>query len=70
MERLPLPLLFLAAITSVVIACTKDPVQEPAHPLGAAKEGEDPGGRDCHKGENFECGMLSFTDHAHFCEVL
>lgn len=69
MQRLPLSLLFFAAVATVFIACKKEPLREAVDQTGIVKSGERPSGKDCYKGVRIECGMLSFTDQAHFQEV-
>lgn len=69
MLRVPLPLLFIAAITTVVVACKKEPLREPPNQLGAAKHGERASGNDCAKKVKQECGMLTFANHTDFQQV-
>lgn len=69
MQRLKLPLLLFAAIATVFMACKKEPLRDAVEPTGILKTGERPSGKDCYKGVRIKCGMLSFTDQAHFQEV-
>ena len=69
MKRLSLPLLFVAAMASVLVACKKEPIQTANPSFGAAKSGEKPSAKDCYEGVKMECGMLAFQNDTHFQEI-
>lgn len=70
MRQLPLPLLFMAALISVFMACKKEVTLESTD-RGVVKDdlsGGDvrPGVRGCMERVRLECGMLSFADQDHY----
>jgi hypothetical protein len=69
MQRISMPILFVAAITSVFMACKKEPLSQASPDRGIAKGGEVREGRECAELVRLQCGMLSFNDQAHFQEV-
>ncbi len=71
MRQLNLPLLFLAAIVSLFMACKKEPLREKLLTAGIEKNDLGPGavGTACTRSVRLVCGMLSFNDQAHFQET-